>query len=68
MTLASRIMVLANGKTQQLGAPQDIYDVPKNVFVARFVGSPPINLIPADMLQWDALGGGPDSSPPRPGH
>jgi ABC-type sugar transport system ATPase subunit len=45
MTLGDRIAVLSAGKLQQLGAPQDVYDRPANVFVAGFIGSPPMNLL-----------------------
>jgi multiple sugar transport system ATP-binding protein len=45
MTLGDRIAVIAEGKLQQLGAPQDVYDNPANVFVAGFIGSPPMNLL-----------------------
>jgi ABC-type sugar transport system ATPase subunit len=45
MTLADRIAVLSDGKLQQLGPPQDVYDKPVNVFVAGFIGSPPMNLL-----------------------
>ncbi|HWJ51710.1 MAG TPA: sn-glycerol-3-phosphate ABC transporter ATP-binding protein UgpC [Solirubrobacteraceae bacterium] len=45
MTLGDRIAVIADGKLQQLGAPQDVYDRPANVFVAGFIGSPPMNLL-----------------------
>jgi multiple sugar transport system ATP-binding protein len=45
MTLADRIAVLSDGKLQQLGPPQDVYDKPANVFVAGFIGSPPMNLL-----------------------
>lgn len=48
MTLADRIAVLNAGKLQQLGVPQDIYDHPTNIFVAEFIGSPPMNLLPAE--------------------
>lgn len=47
MTLASRIVVLNGGHVQQIGTPQEIYDTPANTFVADFMGSPPMNLIPA---------------------
>jgi ABC-type sugar transport system ATPase subunit len=47
MTLGDRIAVLSNGKLQQLGAPQELYDAPANVFVAGFIGSPPMNLLRA---------------------
>ncbi|MFZ0042250.1 MAG: sn-glycerol-3-phosphate ABC transporter ATP-binding protein UgpC [Solirubrobacteraceae bacterium] len=45
MTLADRIAVLSEGKLQQLGPPQEVYDRPTNVFVAGFIGSPPMNLV-----------------------
>jgi sn-glycerol 3-phosphate transport system ATP-binding protein len=45
MTLGDRIAVLSDGKLQQLGPPQDVYDHPANVFVAGFIGSPPMNLL-----------------------
>lgn len=47
LTLADRIAVLREGRIVQLGAPQDIYDRPANIFVAQLVGSPRINLLPA---------------------
>ncbi len=47
MTLADRIAVLSDGKLQQLGPPQELYDTPANVFVAGFIGSPPMNLLRA---------------------
>jgi multiple sugar transport system ATP-binding protein len=45
MTLGDRIAVMSDGKLQQLGAPQEVYDRPRNVFVAGFIGSPPMNLL-----------------------
>jgi ABC-type sugar transport system ATPase subunit len=45
MTLGDRIAVLAGGKLQQLGPPQEVYDTPANLFVAGFIGSPPMNLL-----------------------
>jgi multiple sugar transport system ATP-binding protein len=47
MTLATRIAVLKDGVLQQIGAPADIYNNPVNMFVADFMGSPTMNLIPA---------------------
>src|SRR5258708_11520812 len=44
MTMGSRIAVLNAGFIQQLGAPQELYDHPSNLFVAGFLGSPPPNL------------------------
>jgi lactose/L-arabinose transport system ATP-binding protein len=47
MTLADRILVLRAGQVEQVGAPLELYDNPANVFVAGFIGSPRMNLIPA---------------------
>jgi alpha-glucoside transport system ATP-binding protein len=44
MTLASRIVVLNGGNIEQVGAPLDLYERPANVFVARFIGSPSMNI------------------------
>jgi multiple sugar transport system ATP-binding protein len=45
MTLGDRIAVMKDGVVQQFGAPQDIYDSPANLFVAGFIGAPPMNFI-----------------------
>ena len=45
MTLATRIVVMRAGKVQQIGSPSSVYDLPANLFVAGFLGSPPMNLI-----------------------
>ncbi len=45
MTLATTIAVMSEGKLQQVGTPNDIYDRPANRFVAQFVGNPPINIL-----------------------
>jgi multiple sugar transport system ATP-binding protein len=47
MTLATRIAVIHEGQIQQFADPQTIYDAPANLFVARFMGAPPMNTIPA---------------------
>jgi sn-glycerol 3-phosphate transport system ATP-binding protein len=52
ITLGERIAVLSGGVLQQIGPPQEVYDHPANVFVARFIGSPPMNL-----LKGNAAGG-----------
>ena len=46
MTLGDRIAVLRKGVMQQVGTPHDLYDSPANLFVAGFIGSPPMNFIP----------------------
>ncbi|TNC74727.1 ABC transporter ATP-binding protein [Rubellimicrobium roseum] len=47
MTLSTRIAVMNKGYVQQFGTPKEIYDTPSNLFVASFMGSPSMNLIPA---------------------
>ena len=46
MTLGERICVLNHGSVEQIGTPREIYDTPKNLFVAGFFGMPAINLLP----------------------
>ncbi len=46
MTLASRIVVLANKGVAQVGTPLELYETPDNEFVAQFIGSPSMNLLP----------------------
>jgi multiple sugar transport system ATP-binding protein len=47
MTLADRIVCLDSGRIAQVGTPDDLYNRPENLFVAGFIGSPPINLLTA---------------------
>jgi len=47
MTLGERIAVLNHGRLQQIGTPRDVYARPANLFVAGFIGSPPMNLLAA---------------------
>ncbi len=53
MTMATRIAVLVEGKLQQVAAPRELYDQPANVFVARFIGSPPMNIIAGRVRRSD---------------
>jgi sn-glycerol 3-phosphate transport system ATP-binding protein len=46
MTLADRMLVLNQGRTEQIGTPLEVYNKPATTFVAGFIGSPPMNLIP----------------------
>ncbi len=50
MTLSTRIAVMFKGHVQQLGTPKEIYDTPANVFVATFMGSPAMNIVPAKVV------------------
>lgn len=45
MTMATRIVVMKDGRIQQVGAPKDIYDYPKNMFVGGFIGTPAMNFL-----------------------
>jgi multiple sugar transport system ATP-binding protein len=47
MTMGDRVAVMRDGRLEQVDAPQALYDRPANLFVAGFVGSPPIGLLPA---------------------
>ncbi|MCW0216196.1 MAG: sn-glycerol-3-phosphate ABC transporter ATP-binding protein UgpC [Pseudonocardia sp.] len=49
MTLGDRIVVMRGGVVQQIGSPQTLYDTPKNLFVAGFIGSPAMNFLPATL-------------------
>jgi multiple sugar transport system ATP-binding protein len=57
MTLADQIVVMKEGVIVQQGAPLAIYDRPVNTFVARFIGSPPMNLLDARFQTRDGLPG-----------
>jgi len=46
MTLAHRMIVMNAGRAEQIGAPLEVYARPASTFVASFIGSPPMNLIP----------------------
>ena len=49
MTLATKIAVMKDGEVQQFGTPAEIYNSPANIFVADFMGSPAMNLVPASV-------------------
>ena len=59
MTMADKIVVMKDGVVEQTGGPLDLYDNPANTFVAGFIGSPAMNLLPAEIRQgrlWLAEG------------
>jgi multiple sugar transport system ATP-binding protein len=56
MTLGTRIVVLNQGAIQQIGTPAEIYERPANLFVADFMGSPPMNLVPASFTTQGGVG------------
>jgi len=51
MTMADRIVVMRDGVVQQIGTPLEIFEQPANVFVAGFIGSPGMNLLPARLAE-----------------
>jgi ABC-type sugar transport system ATPase subunit len=55
MTMGDRIAVMNHGVLQQVGPPVELYRDPRNLFVAGFIGSPAMNLVPASLL--DGIGG-----------
>jgi multiple sugar transport system ATP-binding protein len=50
MTLADKIVVLRDGRVEQVGSPMELYNNPANKFVAGFIGSPSMNFVPADLV------------------
>jgi lactose/L-arabinose transport system ATP-binding protein len=70
MTLADRIVVLRDGRVEQVGTPRTVYEDPDNVFVAGFIGSPRMNLLRAEASADGAVsvaGGRLDGLPPGAG-
>ncbi len=55
MTLAHRMMVMNAGRAEQIGAPLEVYAKPATTFVAAFIGSPPMNLMPARLNGREVL-------------
>jgi multiple sugar transport system ATP-binding protein len=49
MTMGDRIVVMKDGRIEQIGSPLELYDFPSNVFVAGFIGSPAMNFVPATL-------------------
>jgi multiple sugar transport system ATP-binding protein len=45
MTMADRIAIMSAGRLQQVGTPQEVYEAPANLFVAQFIGTPPMNTV-----------------------
>jgi sn-glycerol 3-phosphate transport system ATP-binding protein len=50
MTMGTRVAVMNGGRVEQVGTPQDVYARPASVFVAQFIGTPPMNVLPAGAL------------------
>jgi multiple sugar transport system ATP-binding protein len=56
MTMGDRIAVMSKGVLQQIGPPEELYTKPANTFVARFIGSPSMNMLPAAQIGLNADG------------
>jgi multiple sugar transport system ATP-binding protein len=65
MTMGDRIAVMNKGKLQQIGSPEDLYEHPANTFVAQFIGSPAMNVLPSSVL---GIGGAGQLAGFRPEH
>jgi len=63
MTLADRVVVLRDGRIEQVGTPLELYDRPANQFVAQFIGTPQMNMVPAAKVPKVAAAYG-DELPP----
>jgi len=57
MTMATRIVVMKDGIIQQVGTPKDVYDLPENIFVAGFMGSPAMNFLKIRLEDGKAITG-----------
>jgi multiple sugar transport system ATP-binding protein len=55
MTMADKIVVMHDGRVEQIGAPLELYDKPRNLFVAGFIGSPAMNFLPGTLRSNGAL-------------
>ena len=66
MTMGDRIAVMKLGVLQQVGSPEELYREPRNIFVAGFIGSPAMNLVPASVI--DGVGGSDRIAGFRPEH
>jgi multiple sugar transport system ATP-binding protein len=65
MTMGDRIAVMSKGELQQLGTPEELYEKPANTFVATFIGSPAMNVLPSSVL---GVGGAGQLAGFRPEH
>jgi multiple sugar transport system ATP-binding protein len=55
MSMADRIAVMNKGRVVQVGTPDELYSKPSDTFVATFIGSPPMNLIPCTVVEKDVV-------------
>ena len=65
ITMADRIAVMSAGRLQQVGTPQEVYEAPANLFVAQFIGTPPMNTLEGELVDGGIdTGGGVVPVPP----
>ena len=67
MTLADRIVIMRDGNVEQVGTPDDVFSRPANLFVAGFIGTPPMNLVEAEAADGGAISIGGATIPLPPG-
>jgi inositol-phosphate transport system ATP-binding protein len=53
LTMADRVALMRDGQLQAYGTPEELYERPSNLFVAEFVGTPPMNVLPAELAARD---------------
>ena len=51
MTLGDRIVIMKDGYIQQVGTPAEVFEMPKNLFVAEFIGAPKMNIVPTELVR-----------------
>jgi len=57
MTLADRLVAMNGGKVEQIGTPMELYENPASLFVAQFIGAPPMNILPCEVRDGQAMFG-----------
>ncbi|MEO8304105.1 MAG: ABC transporter ATP-binding protein [Betaproteobacteria bacterium] len=67
MSMADRVVLLNRGKIEQNASPVELYERPANIFVARFIGTPPMNLVPLELGAGSAVVAGTDGPAVAPG-
>lgn len=65
MTMADRIVIMNKGYVQQIGTPQEVYHTPENIFVATFIGSPPMSLVKGEIKKDRFVANGIDLKIPQ---
>jgi multiple sugar transport system ATP-binding protein len=68
MTLADRIVIMRDGHIVQIGTPLEVFERPRDTFVATFIGSPPMNLLPARVQAGQLVLADGTALPVPPGH